>query len=179
MAACSTRSATTRPPALSTLAPAIRFVLSLRSLTLPARPTVRAASLTYTRDGKALLYTGIAYTGPAGLVDVASGTSRLVFDKHTNTVTDGQLSADGKLAVSIGGDENEAFVWKTADGSVVRRLAGAGKPVLGTAWSRDGKSIAWGNINRANREGIRPIQYTFRLTDFQLGGRPMGRFLTD
>jgi WD40 repeat protein len=139
---------------------------------------LQVTALHYTRDGKELLFTGIAYTGTAGMVDVASGTTRLVFARHTNTVTDGRLSPDNSLAVSIGGDDNEAFVWKTADGSVVQRLVGAGKPVLGTAWGRDGKSIAWGNI-RANREGIRPIQHTFRLTDFQFGGRPRGQFLTD
>src|SRR5262249_39563734 len=101
------------------------------------------------------------------------------FAKHTNTVTDGYLSPDGQLAVSIGGDDNEAFVWKTTDGAVVRRLAGAGRPVLATAWSRDGKTIAWGSINRANAEDIRPIEHTFRLTDFEFGGKPTPGFITD
>ncbi|MBI1915598.1 MAG: caspase family protein [Planctomycetes bacterium] len=140
---------------------------------------LQVTSLNYTRDGKELLYTGIAYTGTAGLVDVDRGTSRLVFDKHTNTVTDGRLSSDSKLAVSIGGDDNEAFVWKTEDGSVVRRLTGAGKPVLATAWSPDGKTIAWGSINRADASGLRPLEHTFRLADFDFGGKPTDRFVAD
>src|SRR5262249_55255451 len=52
-------------------------------------------------------------------------------------------------------------------------------PVLGTAWSMDGKTIAWGSVNRADEEGIRPVQHTFRLADFDFGGAPKGRFLTD
>ena len=58
-------------------------------------------------------------------VDVASGEVRAVFEGHEPASgparTRAALSPDGELAVSVGADR-QAYVWRTADGEVVRHL---------------------------------------------------------
>src|SRR5260370_16141498 len=95
----------------------------------------------------------------------------------SSTVTSGDLSPDGTLAISHGGNDNETFIWRTADGSQVHRLAGTGKAVLMVAWSGDGKSIAWGSINRANRLEQRPLEHTFRLWTPKVGPKVFRGYL--
>ena len=138
---------------------------------------LQVTSLHFTRDGKAVLYTGIAETGKAGLLDLETGQKRVEFTGHNNTVTFGDLSPDGTLAISHGGNDNETFIWRTADGTKLHRLAGTGKAVLMVAWSPDGKTIGWGSINRANRLEQRPLEHTFRLWDQEYGPKVFQGFL--
>ena len=140
---------------------------------------LQVTSLTFTRDSKAVLYTGIAETGKAGILDLETGKNRVEFTGHNNTVTSGHLSPDGSLAVSAGGNDNELFIWNTADGSAVHRLGGSGRGALAVAWSRDGQSIAWGNTNFANRAGLHRLERTFRLGDFQFGPAPTPDFVRE
>jgi WD40 repeat protein len=137
---------------------------------------LQVTSLHFSRDGKSVLYTGIAETGKAGMLDLDSG-KRTEFTGHNNTVTYGDLSPDGTLAISHGGNDNETFIWRTADGTKVHRLAGTGKAVLMVAWSGDGKSIAWGSINRANQLEQRPLEHTFRLWTQEFGPRNFRGYL--
>jgi hypothetical protein len=108
---------------------------------------------------------------------VTTGRVRVAFPGHTNTVPHGTPSRDGKLVVSAGGNDDEIFVWKTADGSVVQKIVGVGRAVWGVAWSRDGRTIAWGNTNRGDGKALGPIERTFRLDRLELGGAPDGAFL--
>ena len=92
------------------------------------------ASLTFTADSRELLATwGGAITGKFGsaLLDVATGKERVRFARHTNTVYSGALSRDGSLAATTGGDNNETYIWKTADASLTQSLTGKGR----TVWS--------------------------------------------
>jgi len=139
-------------------------------------------SLAFTRDGRELLYTGIAASGVAGIFSRDSGKVRLRFDKHSNTVMHGSLSRDGKRAVTTGGDNHETFVWSTEDGSVVQKLQGGGQSVYGVGWAKDGKSIAWGNTNQGDTRSARsPLEHSFRLEDLELmpaAGTDFGRIAT-
>jgi WD40 repeat protein len=138
---------------------------------------IQIISLTFTPDSKELLYTGIGYRGKAGLLDVASGKPRLEFAEHGNTVMHGALSRGGTLAATTGGDNHETFIWKTADGSVVHKLVGAGQSVWGVGWGPDSKTIAWGNTNRRGTElGNPPLERTFHLEELEFGGPPGGNF---
>ncbi len=130
-------------------------------------------SLTYTPDGKRLLYTGIDGTGAAGFVEVATGRKVVEFNEHHNTVMHGSVSPDGKRAVTTGGDDNEIFIWNTENGEAEHKLVGAGRAVWGVGWSTDGKTIAWGNTNRGETLlGVAPLSSTFRLDALEFGDPP-------
>ena len=110
--------------------------------------TTQPFSIAYSKDGKEILYGGVAFTGTAGIVNIAQGKPRIEFIGHSNTVQHVSLSRNSALAASTGGDENETFIWNTSDGTVVQRIQGAGKTVWAIASTIDGKSIVWGNLNR-------------------------------
>ncbi|MDB5310565.1 MAG: domain, G-beta repeat [Gemmataceae bacterium] len=133
---------------------------------------IQVVRLKFLPGDKEVVYGGIAYSGWAGVIDLATGERRVQFRQHSNTVMAVNCSRDGGLAVTSGGDSNETFVWKTADGSVVRAFAGTGRPVWGVGWGRDGKAIAWGNTNGAGPDRLHPIEHTLRLDDWVRGDPP-------
>jgi hypothetical protein len=133
-------------------------------------------SLSFTPDGKRLLYTGVDQTGAAGMFEPATG-QRLEFTGHNNSVQHGSLSPDGKLAVTTGGNDHETFVWKTDDAGVVLTLKGAGRSTWGVGWGADGKSIAWGNTNRGGTQlGKTPLEQVFHLDTLEIGELGEGKF---
>ena len=107
----------------------------------------------------------------AAVVDSATGNVTVPFTSHTGPVTAVTCSSDGKLVASSGGSQNETYVWNPADGKLVARLAGVGKPIWGIGWSTDGKSIAWGASPKVeDLEGNCPLEEIFRLDDLGPGG---------
>jgi WD40 repeat protein len=128
-------------------------------------------SLTYSADSRALLATwgGLTRARGAALLDVATGKERVRFARHTNTVYSGSFSPDGSLAATTGGDDNETYIWKTADVSLSQTLTGKGRAVWSLGWSSDGKAIAWGNTNRIQSlSDLGPIEQTFHLAELEL-----------
>src|SRR5262249_40838959 len=76
---------------------------------------------------------------------------------------------DGSLAATTGGNDNETFLWKTADAALVHRLAGKGRTVWSVGWGPDGKSIALGNTSRYQSDNDQgPIERAFHLADLEL-----------
>ncbi len=126
----------------------------------------------FTPDGKDIIWGGVGETGVAGIIEVKTGKRRVVFPHHTNTVGAVHAARDKPLVASMGGDNGEVFVWKPADGTVVRKLVGSGQGVFGVRWSTDGKSIGFGNVNRIDDQSVHGVQQTFRLDEFGFGGPP-------
>lgn len=130
-------------------------------------------SCAFTRDSNEVLHAGIAVKGMAGILNLASGEHRIAIHEHTNTLAACAVSADGQLAATTGGDFNETFIWKIADGSIVQKIQGSGKSVWSVAWGMDGKTIVWGAINRGGAfPETRPLEEAFKLDTFQLTARP-------
>ncbi len=151
-----------------------------RTYTLPGARggPINVTSLAFTPHGRELLYTGVDSTGRAGLLDVATGQVRLTFDRHNNAVKHGSLSRDGALAVTAGGNDNEIFVWRAADGSVVRQFKGLGRSVWGAGWSHDGRTLCWGNVNRGSTTAANmPLQHAFRPDRLEVSPLPTGNYI--
>jgi len=56
---------------------------------------VPVTSLTFSKDGKEVLYTGGGTNGRAGLLVVQTGKKRVEFKRHNSAVTSGSLSPTG------------------------------------------------------------------------------------
>jgi WD40 repeat protein len=105
-----------------------------------------------------------------------TGAVRVEFE-HTNTVYAADVSPDGRWIVSSGGDNSEAYVWQTANGKEISRLAGRGRTPWAAGWGPTGSQIAWGNTNNAARfEDLAPLERTFSLETLELGAKPDARF---
>ena len=110
--------------------------------------------------------------GWAGVTDLETGAHPVLHKEHTNTVMAVNRSADGALAVSAGGDSNEIIVWKTADGTIVRKFQALNRGIWAVGWSKDGKSLAWGNTNGSGANGLHALEQTFLFNEFLTGDPP-------
>lgn len=68
------------------------------------------------------------------------------FTGHAGAVFAVGVHPDGKLAVS-GGEDDTAYLWNIADGTLVRELAKHEDSVVCVAFNRDGKFVATGSMD--------------------------------
>jgi predicted Zn finger-like uncharacterized protein len=111
---------------------------------------IQSFNLFYTADGKELIYTGVSFSGRAGVINTADGKLRYAFTKHDNTIQCASVSHDRQWVVSSGGDNHNTLLWNVADGEVLQEFVGRGRSVWGVGWRLDGKVFAWGNSNGGN-----------------------------
>lgn len=128
-------------------------------------------SVTFTPDGRRLLFTrGAGDSKVCSFLDLATGAEAVRFAHHDNSVRTGAVSPDGTLAATGGGEAHEIYLWKTADGTLVHRLAGKGRRQLAAGWSADGQAVAWGS--KAHGEPTRPetvpLERAFVLDELEL-----------
>jgi len=83
---------------------------------------VPITSLSFTKDGKELLYTTGGKNARAGLLNTETGKKRIEFKQHTNEGMAGARAPKGELALTSGGNDHESFLWRTKDGSVLHTL---------------------------------------------------------
>lgn len=109
--------------------------------------------------------------GWAGVIERDTGKVKVAFTQNSNTIHAVACSVDGKSIATCGGNQNEVYVWSSADGKVISRLCGAGKGIWGIGWAKDGKSIGWGTKNKVEDvDGNCPLEEIFRLDDLGPGG---------
>jgi WD40 repeat protein len=135
--------------------------------------TVDIHRMQFLAGDREIAFAGVA-SGPgyAGVISIETGAVTVPFTGHTNTIMGLRASADGKLVVTSGGNQNEIYVWSAADGKTVGRLSGNGNGIWGVGWAKDGKSIAWGTSNLISRDGHTALEGVFRFDDLGLGGAP-------
>ena len=126
----------------------------------------RILSVRFAPDSGRVLWTGGGLGGGTvcGLIDVATGTVNVRFTEHTNSVLHGSLAPDGQLAATADAS-GEILLWRTADGTRVRKLVGNARVTWAAAWSNDGNTVAWGNTNSGG--GIKadaPLERAFDLS---------------
>ena len=107
-----------------------------------------AATLDFSADSRQLLVNARTNTLKAILLDATTGKEQVSFSppRVANSFRTAALSRDGKLAATGQGGDNQVYLWKTADGSLVHRLGGTNwpAPIRDIGWSKDSKALAWG-----------------------------------
>jgi WD40 repeat protein len=133
-------------------------------------------SVTFTAGSAELLCTSMQRGRNGGgcvILRVPSGTERLRFTQHDNSVYCGAISPDGKVAATGGGNDNQIYLWNLSDATPLHRLAGKGHAVWSAGWSADGTAIAWGNTVKQDSSNDRgPLERTFSLTALEFGPTP-------
>ncbi len=131
----------------------------------------------FTPDSREILFTWRNDTGNeagAGFINVQSGDVRVRFRESYNFLLCGAISRDGQLAATAGFNPEDVRVWRTSTAEQLFQLQGRGDTKWSVAWSRDGKSIAWGN--EPYHDGVRvpqltekgPLQAAFDVTKLDL-----------
>jgi WD40 repeat protein len=136
---------------------------------------VEISTLQFMPTDTELLVVGVSDSGGgfAGLVDSNTAKLRVQCTAHTNTVISCEVAPDGNTVVSSGGNAHETLIWDADTAAVKHRLVGGGQGVWAVAWAKDGKSVAWGHSNKREGEAEEmPLQHSFRLDEFGLGGTP-------
>ncbi len=142
----------------------------------------------FSRDGEKVIFTG----QECGILDTMTGRTlttfrRLPYGQFVNAVA---FSPDGTLAVT--GGIGDLWLWKTANGELVRRFGTPGEPNRGVAWGPDGQTIAWGTtahsstdtttaVSATAREAVmnapHPLERTFNLSRLEFAGPPDNTFV--
>ena len=91
----------------------------------------RIPALTFTPDSQRLLFTrGQFFRTDCSLLDLSNGREPVRFGGHTAYAWHAQVSPDGALAATSGYHGDEIFLWRTTNGSLVRRLGGQGRAIF-------------------------------------------------
>jgi WD40 repeat protein len=80
----------------------------------------------------------------SNVFSIPSGKKITSFAKHDNNVLAASISPDGRTAATGGGNDNEIFLWDLTTGKVRQKMVGQGKTIWSVGFSKDGRSIAWG-----------------------------------
>lgn len=147
----------------------------LRGLTHRGKP-VQINQIQFLPGDKEIAACGVGANaaGWAGIVNADTGKTRTAFTQHSNVVFALDVSADGKQIVTSGGSNHETYVWSAEDGKILQRFVGTGNGVWSIAWSKDGKSLAWGTSNVRDEYGHGKLENSFRLDEFGVGDAPDG-----
>lgn len=148
-----------------------------RFIKVMARQNRTVDSLSVSLDGTVVL-TGQGYgNGDCinNIFSIPSGKSISTFTKHNNIVLATAISPDGTTAATGGGNDQEIWIWDVRTGREIKKLVGNGKRVWSVGFSKDGRSIAWGNTyEQYNMFGYGPLEHSFIFQSHsdQFGPKP-------
>lgn len=122
----------------------------LRKLDSPGKLSL--SSIAFTPDFREIQYTtAAAWPLIAGLRNATTGEQRVTVSYHFNTILDGAVSPDGRLAAT-GDSDGTIAVWNTSDGTPVWRSTAGLSSVLMPLWSQDGRAIRVGRLPQVKPE---------------------------
>ena len=109
-------------------------------------------SLSISPDGtKVLTGHGLEYGERSNnIFSIPTGKKITSFTKHTNLVLATDISPDGRIAATGGGNDKEIYLWDLATGRVKQKMVGKGKTIWSVGFAKDCRFIAWGKINESN-----------------------------
>jgi WD40 repeat protein len=148
-----------------------------RFIKVMARQNRTVDSLSVSLDGTVVL-TGWGYGNGDfinNIFSIPSGKSISTFTKHNNAVLATAISPDGTTAATGGGNDQEIWLWDVRTGREIKKLVGNGKSVWSVSFSKDGRSIAWGNTwEQESMFGYGPLEHSFIFQSHsdQFGPKP-------
>jgi WD40 repeat protein len=147
-------------------------LVSRKQLELPPGGKLWVGSLAFTRDSEELFVAwGVGLSADdhaergASFFNLTTGQCRPGFrSRGYFRGVRGAMSADGRHAVTTGGNDHEIALWRSGDGELLRLLRGQGRTPLRVGWKPDGWVLGWGY---AGADGAiskeRPLQRAFDL----------------
>lgn len=140
---------------------------SLGILTKAAHPL---SSLAFSPGGELLVAGNFTPPKPeyVTLFTYPEGKTHQLFNGHNNLVIATAFHPSGNWLASAGGDHKEILLWSANTGDILTRLEGKGRTIYSVAFSKDGKSISWGQSNdyaSSNNRG--PLEYRFDLMELE------------
>nr|VFJ46503.1 MAG: WD40 repeat [Candidatus Kentron sp. FW] len=136
----------------------------------------RVSSLAISPDGKKVL-SGPGYPPyTVNVFAIPSGQRLRRFTEHKNVVIATAISPPDdqgrKLAATGGGSDQEIYLWDLATGEIRHKLMGKGNIIWSVGFARDGGSLAWGKVGRAdpNPFVFTELQHRFQLRQGSAAG---------
>ena len=144
---------------------------------------IEVYSVRFSPDSGKLLYTGFGLTTDprAAILDLRGGGDAVICAGPIGAAFGGAFSPDGRQAAA-GDYGGRVYLWKAADGSVVRRLDSRGDRIFGAAWGgpNNDQTIFWGNSSQGDvLKATFPLEHSFVLPELRFdkydGGQPVRR----
>jgi WD40 repeat protein len=106
----------------------------------------RVTGLTITPDSSKVLIGNLAKYGPfkCNVISIPYGKKVTSFTKNTNIVRATNISPNGRIAATGGGNDYEIFLWDLTTGKVKHKMVGKGKSIWSVGFAKDGQFIGWG-----------------------------------
>ncbi|MBX2867860.1 MAG: caspase family protein [Acidiferrobacterales bacterium] len=107
----------------------------------------KVRQITVDQAGHYILASSVGFhkTAWVDIIDANKGKIISTFRGHDRTVMAMHVLSDRDTVYSTGGYRNELLEWSLSSGNINRTLISAGRPVEAVAFSKDGKTLFWGN----------------------------------
>ena len=143
-----------------------------------AKQEKRVAGISVSPDGKKVIVGNGAAYGPfnVDVFAIPSGERLRRFTEHENIVLATAISPPDdqgrQLAATGGGSDQEIYLWDLATGEIRHKLMGKGNIIWSVGFARDGGSLAWGKVGRAdpNPFVFTELQHRFQLRQGSAAG---------
>lgn len=139
----------------------------------------KITSLAYSADSRRMLITRGFESNVCSLVDTTTGHEIQQFRGHDDTVMHGTFAPQGTIVATAGGHNQQIYLWRTDDASVIHDLVGKGTSLWGGGWSPDGTVIGWGTDWKGGDilSATLPLDRSFSLVDLAFSTPPDGSFV--
>ena len=104
----------------------------------------RVDGLTISPDSSKFVIGNVAKYGPFKCFVFAIPSGEIInsFTKHKNIVLASDISPDGRIAATGGGNDQEIYLWDLTTGKVKQKMVGKGGSIWSVGFAKDGRSIA-------------------------------------
>ena len=128
------------------------------------------SALSFSPDGHLLVAGNFTPPRPDHLTlfTYPDGKHHLRFNGHDNLVMTAAFHPGGQWLATGGGDHKEILLWRAGDGKILSRLEGKGRTIYAVGFSKNGRSISWGQTSKFTDVHDRgPLEHRFDLATLE------------